>query len=69
MVTNLKRTTIFLTPELHERLRRLAYEHRTSIAALMREATLEFLDDAEDFQEGLRGLDGDGEELLAWEQY
>ncbi|MBI2917058.1 MAG: hypothetical protein HYY01_03605 [Chloroflexi bacterium] len=54
MATNLKRTTVFLTPELHERLRRLAFENRTSIAALMREATLEFLEEAEDIHLGAK---------------
>lgn len=68
MATNLKRTTIFLTPELHERLRRLAFEHRTSIAALMREATLDFLDDAEDVQEGMKAED-DEERPVTWEEY
>lgn len=68
MVANLKRTTVFLSPELHERLRRLAFEHRTSIAALMREATLDFLDDAEDVQEGMKAED-DEEGTVTWEEY
>ena len=43
MGTNLKRTTIFLTEEQHERLRRLAFEQRTSMAKLLRDAALEIL--------------------------
>ena len=54
MATNLKRTTIFLTEEQHEKLRRLAFEQRTSMAKLIRDATLEILEDEEDIREGLR---------------
>ena len=43
MTTNLKRTTIFLTPEQHEKLRRIAFERRTSMAKLIRDATVEVL--------------------------
>lgn len=68
MATNLKRTTIFLTPEQHERLRRLAYERRTSMASLIREATLEVLEDAEDVQEGMVAL-ADDEGTVTWEEY
>src|SRR3990172_3187999 len=48
MGTALKRTTIFLTEEQHERLRRLAFEQRTSMAKLLRDAALEILEDEED---------------------
>ena len=41
MGTALKRTTIFLTEEQHEGLRRLAFEQRTSMAKLLRDAALE----------------------------
>ncbi len=56
MGTTLKRTTIFLTEEQHERLRRLAFEQRTSMAKLLRDAALEILEDKEDIQEGLKAL-------------
>jgi Arc/MetJ-type ribon-helix-helix transcriptional regulator len=48
--STLKRTTIFLTEEHREELRRLAYERRTSMANLIREAVLEMLEDDEDIR-------------------
>ncbi len=48
--SNLKRTTIFLTEAHREQLRRLAYEKRTSMANLIREAVLEMLEDDEDIR-------------------
>jgi len=48
MGTTFKRTTIFLTQEQHERLRRLAFERRTSMAKLLRDAALKVLADGED---------------------
>jgi len=68
MGTTLKRTTIFLTEEQHERLRRLAFEQRTSMAKLLRDATLEILEDEEDIHEGLKALT-DEEGTITWEQY
>ncbi len=68
MGTTLKRTTIFLTEEQHERLRRLAFEQRTSMAKLLRDAALEILEDEEDVREGLKAL-ADGEGTITWEQY
>ncbi|MDP2953551.1 MAG: hypothetical protein Q8O76_09580 [Chloroflexota bacterium] len=68
MGTALKRTTIFLTEEQHERLRRLAFEQRTSMAKLLRDAALEILEDAEDIREGLKAL-SDEEGTVSWEQY
>jgi hypothetical protein len=56
MATELKRTTIFLTEEQHEGLRRLAFERKTSMAGLIREAALEILEDEEDIREGLKVL-------------
>ena len=56
MGTALKRTTIFLTEEQHERLRRLAFEQRTSMAKLLRNAAVEILEDEEDIREGLKAL-------------
>jgi len=68
MNTNLKRTTIFLTEEQHEGLRRLAFEQRTSMAKLLRDAALEILEDAEDIQEGMEAL-SDEEGTVTWRQY
>ena len=68
MGTTLKRTTIFLTEEQHERLRRLAFEQRTSMAKLLRDAALEILEDEEDIRQGLKAL-ADGEGTITWEQY
>ena len=68
MATSLKRTTIFLTLEQHERLRRLAFEQRTSMAKLLRDAALEILEDEEDIREGLKTLE-DKEGTITWEQY
>jgi hypothetical protein len=67
--TTLKRTTIFLTEEHREELRRLAYERRTSMANLIREAVLEMLDLEEDEREGLKAL-GEGKEgSISLEEY
>ena len=68
MGTNLKRTTIFLTEEQRDRLRRLAFEQRTSMAKLLRDAALEILEDEEDTREGLKAL-ADEEGTITWEQY
>ena len=68
MGTALKRTTIFLTEEQHERLRRLAFEQRTSMAKLLRDAALEILEDEEDIREGLKAL-SDEEATITWGQY
>ena len=68
MGTTLKRTTIFLTEEQHERLRRLAFEQRTSMAKLLRDAALEILEDEEDIQEGLKAL-REEEGTITWKQY
>ena len=68
MGTTLKRTTIFLTEEQHERLRRLAFEQRTSMAKLLRYAALEILEDEEDIHEGLKAL-ADEKGTITWEQY
>ena len=68
MGTALKRTTIFLTEEQHERLRRLAFERRTSMAKLLRDAALEILEDEEDIREGLKALK-DRRGTLDWEAF
>jgi len=68
MGTTLKRTTIFLTQEQHERLRRLAFEQRTSMAKLLRDAALEILEDEEDVREGLKAL-CEEEDTITWKKY
>ncbi len=68
MGTATKRTTILLTEEQHERLRRLAFEQRTSMAKLLRDAAVEILEDEEDIREGLKAL-SDEEGSTTWEQY
>jgi hypothetical protein len=55
MATTLKRTTIFLTREQHERLRRIAFEKRTSMANLIREGLVEMLKRSEGIEKGNRG--------------
>ncbi len=68
MGTAMKRTTIFLTEEQHERLRQLAFEQRTSMAKLLREAALEILEDEEDIREGLKALNEE-EGTTTWREY
>ncbi len=68
MEKSLKRTTIFLTNEQHEGLRRLAFLRRTSMSKLLREATLEILEDEEDIREGFKSL-ADGEGTISWAEY
>ncbi len=68
MGTTLKRTTIFLTEEQRERLRRMAFEQRTSMAKLVREAILEILEDEEDTREGLKALEEGDEESVTLEE-
>ena len=68
MGTYMKRTTVFLTAEQHDGLRRLAFEQRTSMAGLLRQAAIHILEDEEDIQEGLKSL-SDEEDVLTWDQY
>ncbi len=68
MGTTLKRTTIFLTQEQHERLRRIAFEQRTSMAKLVREAILEIFEDEEDIREGLKALEEGDEGSVTLEE-
>jgi len=69
MATELKRTTIFLTGEQHEGLRRLAFEKKTSMARLIREAALEILEDEEDIREGLKALAEGDEGSITLEEF
>ncbi len=68
MGTTLKRTTIFLTEEQHEKLRRLAFDQRTSMAKLLRDAAVEIIEDEEDIREGLKAL-ADEKGTVTWEHY
>ena len=68
MGMNLKRTTIFLTEEQHETLRRLAFEHRTSMAKLIRDIALEIIEDEEGIREGLKAL-SEEEGTVTWKEY
>ncbi len=68
MGTALKRTTIFLTEDQHEGLRRLAFKQRTSMAKLLRDAALEILEDEEDIREGLKALE-DKRGTVDWETF
>ncbi|MFH1016077.1 MAG: hypothetical protein V1771_03665 [Chloroflexota bacterium] len=67
--TNLKRTTIFLAEEHHEALRRLAFERRTSMAELIREAVLEMLELEEDEREALKALEEPEAGSITLEEY
>ena len=64
----MKRTTIFLTADQHDGLRRLAFEQRTSMAGLLRHAAIQILEDEKDVQEGLKSL-SDEEGVVTWDQY
>ena len=64
----MKRTTIYLTAEQHERLRNLAFDQRTSMAKLIRDAALEILEDMEDVREGMKAL-AEEEGTVTWEEY
>ena len=68
METKLKRTTIYLTQEQHEVLRRMAFEHRTSMAKLIRDAAIEIMEDEEDIQEGLKALSQE-KGTITWKEY
>ena len=70
MATTLKRTTIFLTPEQHERLRRIAFERRTSMARLLRDAAMEIMEDEEDIREGTKALEeAKREGTVSWREF
>jgi hypothetical protein len=66
--TELIRTTMFLTKEQHEKLRRLAFEKRKSMSSLLREAVLQMLEDEEDIRDGMQAL-ADEEGTISLEEY
>ena len=65
---NLKRTTIFLTENQHEQLRRIAFEKHCSMAKLLREAFVEMLENEEDIRECLKTWD-DKEGSMTLDEY
>ena len=65
MATDLLRTTIFLTKDQHEQLRKLAFEKRTSMSSLMREAILEMIENEEDIRDSMKVLTEEG--FISWE--
>jgi predicted DNA-binding protein len=66
--SGLKRTTIFLSEEHHEALRRMAFERRTSMSNLIREAVLEIIEDDEDVREILRERKKGNQEYISLEE-
>jgi predicted DNA-binding protein len=68
MGTSLKRTTIFLSEDQHEKLRQLAFDQRTSMAKLLRDAALEIIEDAEDIHEGQKAF-SEEQGSIHWSEY
>jgi len=68
MTTETQRTTVVLSKGHHEELRRMAFERRTSMGNLIREAVLEMLEDEEDAREGMKAL-ADKEGTVTWEEH
>jgi predicted DNA-binding protein len=68
MATTLRRTTVFLTNEQREGLRRIAFEQHVSMAKLLRDAAEHMLEDEEDIRVGVRAL-SDEEGTVTWEDY
>lgn len=68
MATTLRRTTVFLTNEQREGLRRIAFEQHVSMAKLLRDAAEHMLEDEEDIRVGVRAL-SDEEGTVTWEYY
>jgi len=68
MATTLRRTTVFLTNEQREGLRRIAFEQHVSMAKLLRDAAEHMLEDEEDIRVGVRSL-SDEEGTVTWEDY
>lgn len=63
-----RRTTVSLTKEQYEALRRLASEKHTSVSRLVRDTVLEMLEDEEDIREGLKALQNE-EGTVTLKQY
>ena len=67
--SGLKRTTIFLSEEHHDALRRIAFERHVSMANLIREAVLEVIEDDEDIREGLKSLSEEDTSAISLDEF
>ncbi|MFA4837610.1 MAG: CopG family transcriptional regulator [Dehalococcoidia bacterium] len=69
----MKRTMIYLPEEIHEGLRRMAFESKTSIAELIRQAVdkayREDLEDIRDMEEALADYKAHPESAIDFEEY
>ena len=69
----MKKTMIYLPEEVHEGLRRLAFEEKTSIAELIRraieQAYREDLEDIRDMEEELANYRAHPESAINYEEY
>ncbi len=69
----MKKTMVYLPEDQHEGLRRLAFELRTSVAALIRRAVEETyredLDDIRDMERELAQYGAEPGSAVAWEEY
>ena len=69
----MKKTMIYLPEETHEGLRRLAFESKTSIAELIRQAVdqayREDLEDIRDMEEELANYHADPTSAVEFEEY
>jgi predicted DNA-binding protein len=69
----MKKTMIYLPEEIHEGLRRLAFEEKTSIAELIRRAVEqayhEDLEDVRDMEEALAHYRAHPETAISFEEY
>lgn len=57
----MKRTQVYLPDELHEKLRRISYEQRKSMAQVVREAVSAYVGGAQASAPAVWDGDGDGE--------
>jgi predicted DNA-binding protein len=69
----MKKTMIYLPEEIHEGLRRMAFEEKTSIAELIRRAIAqayqEDLEDIQDMEEELARYRAHPETAMSYEEY
>jgi len=56
MSTETHRTTIVLSKENHEKIRKIAFENRTSIGKFIREAVMQRLEDTEDLRDATAAM-------------
>ena len=67
-IDNFKRTTISLRQEEYEALRFIAFKHKTSVAAVVRELIYEHLEEEEDIKDGLKALQEKGD-AMDWQTF